>query len=148
MATVYILNGPNLNMLGQRQPDIYGHQTLDDVETMCRDHASELDLEIDFRQSNHEGTLVDWVQEARRLSDGLICNFGAYSHTSIALFDALSLADVPIIEVHVSNIHARETFRHTSYTASASTGMIAGLGPAGYRLALSAMADLIDALDA
>lgn len=148
MATVYILNGPNLNMLGQRQPHIYGHQTLDDVEAMCRDHASELDLDIDFRQSNHEGTLVDWVQEARRLSDGLICNFGAYSHTSIALFDALSLADVPIIEVHVSNIHARESFRHTSYTASASTGMIAGLGPAGYRLALSAMADLIDALDA
>lgn len=148
MATVFILNGPNLNLLGQREPHIYGHQSLDDVEAMCRDHVSDLDIEIDFRQSNHEGVLIDWVQEARRLSDGLICNFGAYSHTSIALHDALLSAEVPAIEVHFSNIHAREAFRHTSYTAIASKGIIAGLGPAGYRLALTAMADLIDALDA
>lgn len=147
MATVFILNGPNLNLLGQREPHIYGHQSLDDVEVMCRDHVSDLDLEIDFRQSNHEGVLIDWVQEARRLSDGLICNFGAYSHTSIALHDALLSAEVPVIEVHFTNIHARETFRHTSYTASASKGIIAGLGPAGYRLALTAMSDLIDASD-
>lgn len=147
MATVFILNGPNLNLLGQREPHIYGHQSLDDIEAMCRDHVSDLDLELDFRQSNHEGVLVDWVQEARRLSDGLICNFGAYSHTSIALHDALQSADVPVIEVHLSNIHARETFRHTSYTAMASNGIIAGLGAAGYRLALTAMADQIDALD-
>lgn len=144
MATVFILNGPNLNLLGQREPDIYGHETLDDLEAMCRDHAGALDLDVDFRQSNHEGVLIDWVQEARRLADGLICNFGAFSHTSIGLHDALRAADVPVIEVHLSNIHAREAFRHTSYTAMAATGMIAGLGASGYRLALSAMADLVD----
>lgn len=144
MATVFILNGPNLNLLGQREPQLYGHETLDDIEAMCRDHAVDLDLEIDLRQSNHEGVLIDWVHEARRLADGLICNFGAYSHTSIALHDALKACDLPVIEVHLSNIHAREPFRHTSYTAQASKGMIAGLGPLGYRLALTAMADLID----
>jgi 3-dehydroquinate dehydratase-2 len=144
MPTVFILNGPNLNLLGQREPHIYGHETLDDLEAMCRDHAGALDLEIDFRQSNHEGVLIDWVHEARRLADGLICNFGAYSHTSIALHDALKAADVPVIEVHLSNIHAREPFRHTSYTASASKGVIAGLGATGYQLALTAMVDLVD----
>lgn len=145
MATVFILNGPNLNLLGQREPHLYGHETLDDLEAMCRDHAADIDLEIDFRQSNHEGVLVDWVHEARRLADGLICNFGAYSHTSIALHDALKAADLPAIEVHLSNIHAREPFRHTSHTAQASKGMIAGLGAVGYRLALTALSDLIDA---
>ncbi|WP_375569560.1 type II 3-dehydroquinate dehydratase [Ahrensia marina] len=145
MATVFILNGPNLNLLGQREPHLYGHETLDDIEAMCRDHAVDLDLEIDLRQSNHEGVLIDWVHEARRLADGLICNFGAYSHTSIALHDALKACDLPVIEVHLSNIHARETFRHASYTAQAAQGMIAGLGPTGYRLALTALADLIDA---
>lgn len=148
MATVFLLNGPNLNLLGQREPHIYGHETLDDIEIMCRDHAGDLDLDIDFRQSNHEGVLIDWVHEARRLADGLICNFGAYSHTSIALHDALLSANVPIIEVHLSNLHAREPFRHTSYTARASKGMISGLGAAGYRLALTAIADLIDPVDA
>ena len=147
MATVFILNGPNLNLLGQREPHIYGHETLEDIEAMCRDHADDLGLEVDFRQSNHEGVLVDWVQEARRLADGLICNFGAFSHTSIALHDALLSADVPVLEVHLSNIHAREAFRHTSYTAMASKGIIAGLGASGYRLALSAIADLIDPVD-
>ena len=147
MATIYILNGPNLNLLGQREPEIYGHQTLDDIEAMCRDHARDLDLEVEFRQSNHEGVLVDWVHEARQLADGLICNFGAYSHTSIALHDALKAAGVPVIEVHLSNIHAREAFRSHSYTAAASKGAIMGLGADGYRLALTAMADLVDAVD-
>lgn len=148
MASVFILNGPNLNLLGEREPHIYGHQTLDDVEAMCRDHAGDLGLEIDFRQSNHEGVLIDWVHEARRLGEGLICNFGAYSHTSLALHDALKATDLPIIEVHLSNLHTREAFRHVSHTAAASKGAIMGLGPAGYRLALSAMADLIDPVDA
>lgn len=147
MAMVFVLNGPNLNLLGQREPHIYGRETLDDVEAMCRDHASDLGLEIDFRQSNHEGVLIDWVHEARRLADGLICNLGAHSHTSIALHDALKAAELPAIEVHLSNLHAREPFRHTSYTAAASQGAIMGLGPMGYRLALTAMADLIDAVD-
>ncbi|MBV6658289.1 MAG: type II 3-dehydroquinate dehydratase [Devosiaceae bacterium] len=144
MASITVLNGPNLNLLGEREPQIYGHQTLDDVEAMCRDHAASLDMEIDFRQSNHEGVLIDWVQEARRLADGLICNFGALSHTSIGLHDALLAVDVPIIEVHLSNIHSRETFRHHSYTASVSKGVIMGLGPDGYRLALTALAELVD----
>lgn len=144
MATLFILNGPNLNLLGQREPHLYGHESLDDIEAMCRDHAADLDLEIDLRQSNHEGVLVDWVHEARRLADGLICNFGAYSHTSIALHDALRAVEVPVIEVHLSNIHARESFRHASFTAQASKGVIAGLGPMGYRLAITALADLID----
>lgn len=147
MPSIYILNGPNLNLLGTREPNLYGHQTLDDVEGMCRDHAEALDLDIEFRQSNHEGVLVDWVQEARRLADGLICNFGAYSHTSIALYDALLASNLPVIEVHVTNIHARDEFRKHSYTGSASTGIIAGLGVDGYRLALTAIADLIDAVD-
>lgn len=145
MATVFILNGPNLNLLGQRETHIYGHETLDDLDAMCRDHASDLDLDVDFRQSNHEGVLIDWVHEARRLADGIICNFGGLSHTSIALHDAIKASELPVIEVHISNIHAREAFRHTSYTAMASKGIIAGLGPTGYRLALTALADLIDA---
>jgi 3-dehydroquinate dehydratase-2 len=144
MATIFILNGPNLNLLGQREPHIYGHETLDDLEAMCRDHAEALDIDIDFRQSNHEGVLIDWVHEARQLADGLICNFGAYSHTSIALHDALLSVQVPVIEVHLSNVHARERFRHKSYTAQAAKGLIAGLGPAGYRLALTALSDLVD----
>ena len=147
MAMIYILNGPNLNLLGQREPEIYGRQTLDDIEAMCRDHAGDLDLDIDFRQSNHEGVLVDWVHEARRLADGLICNFGALSHTSIALHDALKAAGIPAIEVHLSNIHAREAFRAHSYTASACKGAIMGLGADGYRLALTAMEELLDAVD-
>ena len=147
MATVFILNGPNLNLLGQREPHIYGHETLDDLDSMCRDHATDLGLDVDFRQSNHEGVLIDWVHEARRLADGLICNFGAYSHTSIALHDALKAAELPTIEVHLSNLHTREGYRHTSYTAAASKGAIMGLGSMGYRLALTAMADLIDAVD-
>jgi 3-dehydroquinate dehydratase II len=147
MATVFLLNGPNLNLLGEREPHIYGHQTLADIEDMCRDHAAELGLDVDCRQSNHEGVLVDWVHEARRLADGLICNFGAFSHTSIALHDALVASQLPAIEVHLSNIHAREAFRHVSFTATASKGVIMGLGAAGYRLALSAMADLIDPVD-
>ncbi|MEM6383730.1 MAG: type II 3-dehydroquinate dehydratase [Pseudomonadota bacterium] len=144
MATITILNGPNLNLLGQREPDVYGHQSLDDIEAMCRDHAAALDMEVDFRQSNHEGVLIDWVHEARRVADGLICNFGGLSHTSISLHDALRALEIPIIEVHLSNIHAREAFREHSLTAQASTGAILGLGAEGYRLALTAMAELVD----
>ncbi len=144
MSTIFILNGPNLNLLGQREPQIYGHETLDDIEAMCRDHAETLDLDLDFRQSNHEGVLVDWVHEAKRLADGLICNLGAYSHTSIALHDALVAVDIPAIEVHLSNIHAREEFRHNSYTARASKAIIAGLGPIGYKVALSALDEIVD----
>ncbi|MEM6710813.1 MAG: type II 3-dehydroquinate dehydratase [Pseudomonadota bacterium] len=147
MATIFILNGPNLNLLGQREPHIYGHETLDDVEAMCIDHGRALDLEVDFRQSNHEGVLVDWVHEAKRLADGLVCNFGALTHTSIALRDALSATALPTVEVHLTNTFARESFRHQSHTAAVSTGAIMGLGPTGYRLALSALVDIIDAVD-
>ena len=144
MASIFVLNGPNLNLLGTREPHIYGKDTLDDVEAMCRDRASDFGMELDFRQSNHEGTLVDWVHEARRLADGMIVNFGAYSHTSIALLDALSALDLPVIEVHLSNIHAREAFRHKSVISTAVKGSIVGLGPQGYLLALTALADLVD----
>ena len=147
MATIFILNGPNLNLLGQREPSIYGHETLEDIEAMCQDHGRALDLEVDFRQSNHEGVLIDWVHEAKRLADGLICNFGAFSHTSIALHDALLAAELPTVEVHLSNTFARERFRHMSHTARASSGAIMGLGPTGYRLALTALAEMTDAVD-
>lgn len=139
--TVYILNGPNLNALGKREPGVYGGDTLADVEADCRKGASAQGLEIDFRQSNHEGDLVDWLHEAGQKAGGVVINPGAYAHTSIALHDAIrAIAPLPVIEVHVSNIHARESFRHTSMVAPAATGMICGLGTAGYRLAIEALA--------
>jgi 3-dehydroquinate dehydratase II len=141
MKPIYVLNGPNLNMLGTRQPEIYGAETLADVHARLERRAAPLGLTVDFRQSNHEGVLVDWIQEAREKAAGLIGNFGAYTHTSVALLDALLLLDIPVIEVHLSNLYKREPFRHHSYIARAATGMICGLGPKGYELALEALAD-------
>ena len=143
-ASVLILNGPNLNMLGVREPAVYGAQTLDDLEAMCQDRAESLGLVIDFRQSNSEGELVGWIQKARTDNDGIIINAGAYTHTSIAILDALTLAELPVIEVHLSNIFRRESFRHHSYVSMAAKGVICGLGVNGYLLALDAMASILD----
>ena len=144
MPTVFILNGPNLNLLGVREPSVYGHDTLADIEERCLARASALGLQIDFRQTNHEGQLVDWIQEARESADGIILNAGALTHTSVAILDALSAAGLPVIEVHLSNIFRREDFRHRSYVSLAANGVICGLGPQGYELALDAVATLID----
>jgi 3-dehydroquinate dehydratase II len=144
LPTVFILNGPNLNLLGVREPSVYGHDTLGDIEERCAARAASLDLQIDFRQTNHEGQLVDWVQEARESADGIILNAGALTHTSVAVLDALSAADLPIIEVHLSNIFQRESFRHHSYVSLAARGVICGLGAHGYELALEAIAHLIE----
>ncbi len=137
---VLILNGPNLNLLGTREPEIYGTTTLDEIEALCRRRGNELGIEVDCRQSNGEGQLVDWIQEARGAYNGLILNPGAYSHTSIALLDALLAVGLPVIEVHLSNIHRREPFRSQSYVSKAATGVIAGFGAPGYLMALEALA--------
>jgi 3-dehydroquinate dehydratase II len=144
LRTIFVLNGPNLNLLGVREPSVYGHDTLADIEERCLARASALDLQIDFRQSNHEGQLVDWIQEARESADGIILNAGALTHTSVALLDALTAAGLPMIEVHLSNIFRRESFRHHSYVSLAADGVICGLGPQGYELALDAVASLIE----
>lgn len=140
---IFILNGPNLNLLGLRQPEIYGTQTLDDVAEACSTLAEDLGLSIRFHQSNHEGQLVDWVQEARHAAAGIIINPAAYSHTSVAILDALNAYDGPVIEVHISNIHKREAFRHHSYVSSRADGVIAGCGVEGYLLALRRMVSLL-----
>ena len=145
MPTVFVLNGPNLNMLGVREPETYGYDTLADVELRSSARAAALDLTIDFRQTNHEGQLVEWIHEARDAADGIILNAGALTHTSIAVLDALNASELPVIEVHLSNIFRRETFRHHSYVSLAASGMICGLGPQGYELALEAIASLIEA---
>jgi len=144
LPTVFILNGPNRNLLGVRDPSVYGHDTLGDIEERCAARAAALDLEIDFRQTNHEGQLVDWIQEARETAEGIILNAGALTHTSVAVLDALFAADLPVIEVHLSNIFRRESFRHHSYVSLAATGVICGLGAKGYELALDAIASLIE----
>ena len=144
MPTVFILNGPNLNLLGVRDPSIYGHDTLGDIEERCTARAASLGLEIDFRQTNHEGQIVDWIQEARESADGIILNAGALTHTSVAVLDALAAAELPVVEVHLSNIFRRERFRHHSYVSMAANGVICGLGTQGYELALDAMARLIE----
>ena len=144
MPTVFILNGPNLNLLGVRDPSIYGHDTLGDIEERCTARAASLGLEIDFRQTNHEGQIVDWIQEARESADGIILNAGALTHTSVAVLDALAAAELPVVEVHLSNIFRRESFRHHSFVSLAANGVICGLGAHGYELALDAMARLIE----
>lgn len=139
--TIYVLNGPNLNLLGTREPETYGHATLADVERLCIETAAGFGLLADCRQSNHEGVLVDFVHEARsRGVVGIILNAGAYSHTSIALHDALMGVKIPTVEVHISNIHARESFRHHSFTAKAAFASICGFGIDGYRLAITGLA--------
>lgn len=143
LPTILVLNGPNLNLLGSRQPEIYGTETLAAIEAACRSHAAGLGLAIDFRQSNHEGALVDWVQEARGRHAGIIVNAGAHTHTSVALLDALLACDLPVVEVHLSNIHRREPFRRHSYVSQAATGMICGFGSHGYLLALQAIVRLL-----
>ncbi|CAN7265164.1 type II 3-dehydroquinate dehydratase [Devosia sp. LjRoot3] len=137
---VLVLNGPNLNMLGKREPGIYGAQTLADVEAICSAAGDEFGLSIDFRQSNHEGELVTWIQEALGTADGILINPGAYSHTSVAIYDAFKAVSLPVAEVHISNIHQREAFRHHSYVSAVAFGVICGFGTLGYRLALEAMA--------
>ena len=141
--TIYILNGPNLNLLGSREPEIYGHETLADIEARARTRAQSHGLELVFRQSNLEGELVTWIQEARTEAAALILNAGAYTHTSVAILDALKTLDIPAIELHLSNPHRRESFRQHSYVALGSTGVIAGCVPAGYELAVDAAVGLI-----
>jgi len=141
---IYILNGPNLNMLGVREPDVYGADTLADIEAMCRDRAAALGLDVTFRQSNAEADLVGWIQEARESADGIVINPAAYTHTSVAIRDALAMADLPVVEVHLSNTHKREVFRHHSYVSGVADGVIMGFGAQGYLLALDALARLID----
>ena len=140
---IFVLNGPNLNMLGKREPSVYGTDTLDDVRRRTEKTADGLGLKVDFRQSNHEGELVTWIQEAREKADGIILNAGAYTHTSIAILDALSAAERPVIELHLSNVFRREGFRHHSYVSPAAQGVICGFGAKGYELAVEAMADLL-----
>lgn len=142
-ATIMILNGPNLNLLGTREPELYGAETLADVEARCRDRAESLGFDIDFRQSNVEGELVSWIQEARTAAEGIVINAAAYTHTSVAILDALNMCDIPIVEVHLTNIHRREAFRHKSFVSQAADGMICGLGPLGYELAIEAVAERI-----
>lgn len=138
--SLLVLNGPNLNLLGTRQPQVYGAATLADVEAMCRTAADRLGVAIEFRQSNHEGELIDWIHAAKGRHGGIVLNAGAYTHTSIALMDAIASVELPVAEVHLSNIHRREEFRHRSYISKVAVGMICGFGPAGYVLGLEALA--------
>ena len=144
MKNVYILNGPNLNLLGTREPEIYGADTLADVETRCADKALALGLSIEFRQTNLEGELVNWIHEAREKAAGIIINAGAYTHTSVALHDALKAVGLPAIEVHLSNVYKRESFRHHSYISPVADGVICGFGVQSYELALDGMSGILN----
>ena len=137
---IYVLSGPNLNLLGVREPHIYGSDTLEDIRARCERRAKALGFQIEFRQSNHEGMLIDWIQEARESASAVVINAAGYSHTSVALHDSLKAVDCPVIEIHLSNPAAREDFRHFSYITLAARGVIAGLGPLGYELAVEAAA--------
>ena len=138
---VLVLNGPNLNLLGTREPGTYGSETLKDVEALCKAAAEGLGMSLDFRQSNHEGELVTWIQDARKTADAILINPAAYSHTSVAIHDALRAVNLPVAEVHLTNIHQREAFRHHSYVSSVAFGVICGFGSLGYKLALMALAE-------
>jgi 3-dehydroquinate dehydratase-2 len=141
--TVFVLNGPNLNLLGKRQPEIYGHETLADVEAACRETATGLGFDIRFHQSNREYEIIDWVHEAREAGAAIVINPAAFTHTSVAILDALKTFEGPIIEIHISNVHAREAFRHHSYVSAVASGVIAGFGTQGYTLALQRVAKLL-----
>jgi 3-dehydroquinate dehydratase-2 len=141
---IAVLNGPNLNLLGERQPDIYGNETLDDVEKRCVVHAELFGYDLEFRQSNHEGTLVDWLHELRNTADGFVINAGALTHSSITLHDAIASVRPPAVEVHMSNVHAREPFRHHSYLSDVCSAVIAGCGVQGYEFAISALVTVIE----
>ena len=143
--TILILNGPNLNLLGTREPDIYGHESLDDIAATCVKKGESLGLAVDFRQSNSEAELVGWIQQARGHAAGIVINAGALSHTSIAILDALLAVELPVVETHLSNIHRREPFRRRSYVSEAARGVICGFGGHGYVLALEAMARIVSA---
>jgi 3-dehydroquinate dehydratase-2 len=142
-ATIYILNGPNLNLLGKREPDIYGSETLADIDGRCRKRADALGLGVELRQSNIEGELVGWIQEARERAQGIIINAAAYTHTSVAIHDALKACGLPIVEVHLSNIYKREAFRHNSFVSPIANGVICGFGGQGYEFALDALAAIV-----
>ncbi len=142
---IYVLNGPNLNMLGQREPDIYGSQTLADIQALCESRAKALGLQVEFRQSNHEGELIDWVQEARLKASALVINPAGFGHTSVALLDALKLLSIPIVECHLSHLATREAFRHQTYVSLAAKGLISGFGAQSYVLAIEAAAQLAKA---
>ncbi|MGR3615619.1 MAG: type II 3-dehydroquinate dehydratase [Paracoccaceae bacterium] len=145
MRKVLLLNGPNLNMLGTRQPEIYGATTLAEVESDCMSYGRSMGFEVTCMQSNHEGALIDAIHAAKGVQSGIVMNAGAYTHTSIALHDALASVSLPVIEVHLSNIHARESFRHHSYIAAQAVGQICGFGPYSYRMALDALANHLGA---
>ncbi len=148
MPTIFVLNGPNLNLLGKREPEIYGRDTLADVETSCRATGARLGLEIRFHQSNREYELIDWIHEARETAAGIVINPAAFTHTSVAIHDALAMCACPILEVHISNVHRREPFRHHSYVSSVASGVIAGFGIQGYDLALQRVARLLETVTA
>jgi len=144
--TIYVLNGPNLNLLGTREPETYGRATLTDVERLCRDHAKRHQLDLEFRQSNHEGELIDWIHEAgANKAAGIVLNAGGYTHTSVSIRDAVSSVGIPVVEVHISNIFARDSFRHHSYIAPVASASLCGFGIAGYGLAIDGLAALAGA---
>jgi len=145
-STIYVLNGPNLNLLGMREPDLYGRTTLADVEKLCRATAQRLGLSVEFRQSNHEGEIIDWIHQARaEKAAGVVINPAGFTTTSISILDALYTLEVPVIEIHITNIHARESFRHDSYISKVARAVICGFGAQGYALAITGLAGLIDA---
>lgn len=141
---ILVLNGPNLNMLGTREPATYGHETLADVEALCQRSAAEQGLEVEFRQTNHEGQLIDWIHQARGRCAGVLINPGAWTHTSVAIRDALVAAELPVIEVHLSNVHKREEFRHHSFVSPVAVGVLCGFGTHGYRMGLTHFAHLLN----
>lgn len=143
LKPIYVLNGPNLNLLGPREPEIYGGATLDDIRRLCEARAAELGTAVEFRQTNHEGVLIDWVQEAREAASALVINAAGYTHTSVSLLDALRTLSIPVIEVHLSNPTARESYRRRSYVAEAASGTVSGFGALGYTLAMDAAVKLV-----